>query len=121
MANRPARIRVVVTGVGVANPLGNTLEESWKNALAGRSGIANITRFNTEAYDVKFAGEVKNLNLDDYIPKRAKKMDTFIHYSLAAAKMAMDHENLSCLRKWGAGWLYHWGWHGRSSFHRRTV
>lgn len=107
MVSRPARIskeqkRVVVTGVGAVTPLGNTLEESWKNALAGRSGIANITRFDTTNYDVKFAGEIKNFNIDDYIPKKEqKKMDAFIHYSLAASKMAMDQAKLTISSEMG--------------------
>ncbi len=98
MTARPAKEqrRVVVTGVGAITPLGLNCEESWKNALAGRSGIAPITRFNCEAYDVKFAGEVKGFNADNYIPKKEqKKMDIFIQYALAAAKMAMENANLT--------------------------
>ncbi len=88
--------RVVVTGVGAVSPLGLSIEESWKNALAGKSGIAKITRFNADNYDVRFAGEVKGFNPDLYIAKKEqKKMDTFIHYSLASTKMALEMAGLS--------------------------
>lgn len=87
--------RVVVTGVGAVTPIGLTAEESWKNALSGVSGIAPITRFNAEKFDVKFAGEVKNFNPDLYINKKdIKKMDLFIQYSLAASKMALNMAGL---------------------------
>jgi 3-oxoacyl-[acyl-carrier-protein] synthase II len=81
--------------VGALTPIGNTIEETWKNAIAGQSGIAKITKFPTEGFDVTFAGEVKGFNADAYVPKKEqKKMDLFIQYSLAAAKMALDAANL---------------------------
>lgn len=87
--------RVVVTGVGAVTPLGLTMEESWKNALAGKSGIAKITRFPTEGFDVTFAGEVKGFQADQYVPKKEqKKMDLFIQYSMASAKMALEQSGL---------------------------
>lgn len=87
--------RVVITGVGALTPLGNNLEDTWKSALAGRSGIAAITKFDTAQYDVKFAGEVKNFSADSYIEKKEqKKMDLFIQYAIASAKMAMDQSGL---------------------------
>lgn len=83
--------RVVVTGVGAVTPLGNSMEETWANLLEGKSGIGPITKFDTTNFDVKFAGEVKNFNADTYIPKKEqKKMDVFIHYAIAATKMALD-------------------------------
>lgn len=83
--------RVVVTGVGAVTPLGNSMAETWANLLEGKSGIAPITKFDTTAFDVKFAGEVKNFNADTYIPKKEqKKMDVFVHYALAATKMALE-------------------------------
>ena len=89
------RKRVVVTGIGAITPLGLNAEDSWKAALAGKSGIAPITKFNAEQFDVKFAGEVKGFNADLYVPKKEqKKMDTFIHYSLAASQMAMQMAKL---------------------------
>lgn len=87
--------RVVVTGIGAITPLGLTFEESWKTALAGKSGITKITKFNTEGFDVSIAGEVKGFNPDLYVPKKEqKKMDTFIHYSLACTQMALEMAQL---------------------------
>ena len=85
-----SRRRVVVTGLGLVSPVGNTVAEGWANLLAGRSGIDNITRFDASAFACKFAGEVKGFNVEDYIPgKEARHMDTFIHYGLAAAMQAV--------------------------------
>jgi 3-oxoacyl-[acyl-carrier-protein] synthase II len=85
----------VITGVGAVSPLGVTLAESWSNALEGRSGIARITKFDATNYDVTFAGEVKGFNADLYVEKKEqKKMDLFIQYALATAKMAFDLSGL---------------------------
>lgn len=93
-APRPQK-RVVVTGIGAVTPLGLTMEESWKNALAGQSGIAKITKFDTAGFDVTFAGEVKGFTPDAYIEKKEqKKMDTFIHYAMASTKMALEDAKL---------------------------
>ncbi|MEQ1878791.1 MAG: beta-ketoacyl synthase N-terminal-like domain-containing protein, partial [Bdellovibrionia bacterium] len=82
--------RVVVTGVGVVSPLGLNAEETWANALNGRSGIGRITRFDPANFDSQIAGEVRGFDPDPYIPKKEqKKMDTFIHYAIAAQHMAM--------------------------------
>ena len=90
-----SRRRVVVTGLGCVSPVGNTVTEAWTNLLAGRSGIAPITRFDTSAFSVKFAGEVKGLDLDAYIPpKEARAMDTFIHYGIVAALQAVADAGL---------------------------
>lgn len=87
--------RVVVTGIGALTPLGNTWNETWSQALAGKSGIATITKFPAENYDTKFAGEVKNFNPDSIIEKKElKKMDLFIQYALVATKMALEHSGL---------------------------
>ena len=94
---RPSKTqrRVVVTGVGAVTPLGNTIEESWTNAKNGKSGIAAITKFDTTGFDVTFAGEVKGFQPDLYIDKKEqKKMESFIHYSIAASKMAMEMAKL---------------------------
>lgn len=93
--------RVVVTGLGAVTPLGISAEESWKNALAGQSGIAPITRFPAETYDVRIAGEVKNFDSSLYIEKKEqKKMDQFIHYAMGATKMALDHSGLDPQGSW---------------------
>ena len=85
-----SRRRVVITGLGLISPVGNTVAEGWANLLAGRSGIDHITRFDASAFACKFAGEVKGFNVEDYIPgKEARHMDTFIHYGLAAAMQAV--------------------------------
>ncbi len=87
--------RVVVTGVGAITPLGNNIQESWAAAIEGKSGIGQITKFDTTGYDVTIAGEVKGFNADLYIDKKEqKRMDTFIHYSIAASKMAIDMAKL---------------------------
>ncbi|WP_413581530.1 beta-ketoacyl-ACP synthase II [Bdellovibrio sp. HCB288] len=92
--------RVVVTGVGAVTPLGNTIEESWSNAKKGVTGIAPITKFDTTGFDVTFAGEVKGFNADQYIEKKEqKKMDEFIHYSIAASKMAVEMAKLELSEK----------------------
>jgi len=91
-----SRRRVVVTGLGIVSPVGNTVDEAWTNLLAGKSGIANITRFDASAINCHFAGEVKGLDLDQYIsPKEARTMDTFIHYGIAAAVQAVKDAGLS--------------------------
>lgn len=94
---RPAKPerRVVVTGMGLITPLGLNLSESWQGLLQGRSGIGKISAFDTTGFDTQIAGEVKGFNSDDYIPKKEqKKMDRFIHFSLAATKMALDDSSL---------------------------
>jgi len=91
-----SRRRVVVTGLGIVSPVGNTVDDAWANLLAGKSGIANITRFDASAINCHFAGEVKDLNLDLYIsPKEARAMDTFIHYGIAAAVQAVQDAGLN--------------------------
>ena len=91
-----SRRRVVVTGLGIVSPVGNTVDEAWAHLLAGQSGIANITRFDASAINCHFAGEVKGLNLDQYIsPKEARSMDTFIHYGIAAAVQAVQDAGLN--------------------------
>ena len=90
-----SRRRVVVTGLGLVCPVGNTVAESWANLIAGRSGIGAITKFDAANFACRFAGEVKNLALEDYISaKEARHMDTFIHYGLVAAFQAVHDAGL---------------------------
>ena len=90
------RRRVVVTGQGLISPVGNTVAEGWANILAGRSGIANITKFDASNFACRFAGEVKGFNVEDYFPaKDGRHMDTFIHYGLAASIQAVRDAGLS--------------------------
>jgi len=87
--------RVVVTGLGVLSPLGNTAEQTWENLLLGKSGISNIEHFDTSDYTTKFAGLVKDFKADDYMPrKEAKKMDLFIQYGIAAGIQALKDAGL---------------------------
>jgi 3-oxoacyl-[acyl-carrier-protein] synthase II len=90
------RRRVVVTGLGLITPVGNTVAEGWSNLLAGKSGIADITRFDASAFACRFAGEVKGFNVEDYIPaKEARHMATFIHFGMAAAIQAVQDAGLA--------------------------
>ncbi len=84
------RRRVVVTGLGHISPVGNTVEAGWANLIAGRSGIAAITRFDASGFPSRFAGEVKKFDINPYLSaKEARHMDTFIHYGLAAGIQAI--------------------------------
>lgn len=88
--------RVVVTGLGVVSPIGNTVQEFWKNLIAGNSGIGYISHFDTTDFATKIAGEVKKFNPDDYIIKRdVRRMDPFCHFALAAAKQAVENSLLT--------------------------
>jgi 3-oxoacyl-[acyl-carrier-protein] synthase II len=87
--SRSSNRRVVVTGLGCVSPVGNTVADAWNAILAGQSGIATITKFDATPFSTHFAGEVKNFNIEDYIPgKEARHMDTFIHYGVAAGMQA---------------------------------
>lgn len=90
-----SRRRVVVTGLGCVSPVGNTVSQSWAQLLAGQSGIDNLTKFDPSNFACKFAGEVKGLDLDAYIPpKEARAMDTFIHFGIVAALQAVADSGL---------------------------
>ena len=90
-----SRRRVVVTGLGLVSPVGNTVSEGWANLLAGRSGIADITKFDASALSVRFAGEVKGFEIEQYIAgKEARHMDSFIHFGMAAAIQAVQDAGL---------------------------
>ena len=87
--------RVVVTGMGIVSPIGNTLAAAWDSIQAGRSGIGPITHFDPSAYATRIAGEVRDFDAKSFLPpKDVKKMDTFIHYGLAACFQAMDDAGL---------------------------
>ena len=112
--------RVVVTGLGLISPVGNSVDEGWQNLLAGRSGIANITRFDASAFSCRIAGEVKGFKVEDWFSaKDARHMDIFIHYGLAASIQAIrdaglptndqlgedEAERIGCLVSSGIGGL----------------
>jgi len=87
--------RVVVTGLGSVTAVGLTVKESWQNILAGKSGVAPITVFDASDFSVRFGANVKNFDVESVMSrKEAKKMDTFIHYGIAAAKEAIEDSGL---------------------------
>ncbi|HED0390973.1 TPA: beta-ketoacyl-ACP synthase II [Yersinia enterocolitica] len=87
--------RVVVTGLGMLSPVGNTVESTWKAVLAGQSGISLIDHFDTSAYATRFAGLVKDFNCEEFISRKdARKMDAFIQYGIVAGMQAMQDSGL---------------------------
>lgn len=87
--------RVVVTGMGMLSPVGNSVEESWKNILAGKSGVETITAFDPSAFATTFSASVKNFDVTSIMSaKDARKMDSFIHYGMAAAIEAIEDSGL---------------------------
>jgi len=81
--------------MGIVSPVGNSVEESWSNILVGKSGINLLTNLETEGQSVKFGGSIKNFEITDYLkPKDAKKMDTFIHYGMAAGIQAIEDSGI---------------------------
>mgnify|MGYP002620444292 CR=1 FL=1 len=88
--------RVVVTGMGAVTPIGNNVEEFWKGIKEGKCGIDNITRFDTTNYKVKLAAEVKDLNLEDYMDKRAaRRLDRYSQLAMVAAKEVMADSGIN--------------------------
>jgi 3-oxoacyl-[acyl-carrier-protein] synthase II len=82
--------RVAITGLGLVSPIGSNVQESWRNLLAGKSGITRITRFDASPFASRIAGEVKDFDVSQYLsPKEARRVDTFIHYGLAAGIQAI--------------------------------
>ncbi|QYF92569.1 beta-ketoacyl-ACP synthase II [Massilia sp. PAMC28688] len=87
--SRSRNRRVVVTGLGCVSPIGNTIADAWSAALAGKSGITSITKFDPSPFSTHIAGEVKGFNVEQYLPgKDARHMDTFIHFGMAAGIQA---------------------------------
>lgn len=88
--------RVVITGLGCVSPVGNNIADTWAAILAGKSGIAAITKFDATPFTTHFAGEVKGFNIEDYIPaKEARNMDTFIHFGIAAGVQAFQDSGIT--------------------------
>ncbi len=87
--------KVVVTGLGLVSPVGNTVPQAWDNLLKGVSGVGPITRFDASGLTTRIAAEVKGFNAADWMPvKETRRSDTFIHYGLAATKMALEDAGL---------------------------
>ena len=118
-ANQRGR-RVVVTGMGAITPIGLNLDEFWKNALAGKSGVATITGFDPAQYDTKIAAEVKGFNPLEYLEKKElNRMDLFTQFALGAAQMAVKHSGINLEKEdrdrigvvFGSGIGGMWTWH----------
>jgi 3-oxoacyl-[acyl-carrier-protein] synthase II len=88
--------RVVVTGLGLISPVGNTVAEGWKNVRDGVSGIGPIEHFDASAFTTRFAGTIRNFDIGQYLePKEARKSDPFMHYGIAASMQAMQDSGLT--------------------------
>ena len=83
--------RVVVTGLGMVSPVGHTVNETWDNILAGKSGAARIETFDVSAYNTQFSASVKDLDVSQYLPaKDARKQDVFVQYGMVAGMQAFE-------------------------------
>jgi len=90
-----SRRRVVVTGLGMVSPVGNTVADTWQNILAGKSGVGMIEKFDASAFTTRFSAAIKDLEVGDYMPvKDARKMDPFIQYGMVAGIQAMEDSGL---------------------------
>ncbi len=91
MESPVSKRRVVITGLGIVSPVGNTVEQAWSNITAGKSGITTVENFDTTGFAVTIHGAVKDLDILDYLPRKdIKKMDPFIHYGMAAGIQAIE-------------------------------
>jgi len=87
--------RVVVTGMGIVSPVGHSLQTAWKNITEGKSGIDQLSHFDTEGFACTIAGEIRDLDVDNYIKKKdSRKMDPFMHYGIIAGVDAINDANL---------------------------
>ena len=86
--------RVVITGLGIVSPVGNTVTTAWENIISSKSGITRITRFDASNFASQIAGEVKDFDIQEYLSvKEARRMDTFIHFGMAAGIQAMPKKS----------------------------
>jgi 3-oxoacyl-[acyl-carrier-protein] synthase II len=91
-----AKRRVVVTGLGLISPVGNSVSEGWRNVRDGKSGIRPIDTFDVSAFSTRFAGTIVDFDVTQYMePKEARKCDPFIHYGIAASKQAIDDSGIT--------------------------
>jgi len=91
-----AKRRVVVTGLGLISPVGNSVEEGWRNVRDGKSGIRPIDAFDVSAFSTRFAGTIVNFDVTQYMePKEARKCDPFIHYGIAATRQAIEDSGIT--------------------------
>ncbi|MDA3860584.1 MAG: beta-ketoacyl-ACP synthase II [Melioribacteraceae bacterium] len=115
--------RVVITGLGAITPIGNTVEEFWNGLVEGKNGAGLITKFDTEGFATKFACEVKNFNVEEYISKKeAKRMDLYAQFAVASSTMAMEDANFNLesvdLERFGV--IYGSGIGGMQTFENQT-
>ena len=88
--------RVVVTGLGALTPIGNSVETFWSNAIAGKSGAAEITKFDASKFKTRFACEVKDFEIEKYLDrKEARKLDPFVQYAIAASDDAIADSGIN--------------------------
>lgn len=116
--------KVVITGMGALTPIGNTLDEYWKNLKAGTSGAAPIQSFDTTKFKTKFACELKNIDIHDHIPKsEARRYDPFTQYALIAAEEAVQHAGIDFekLNRNRIGVIWGSGNGGLQTFHNEVV
>lgn len=116
--------RVVVTGLGALTPIGNTVDEYWKNLLAGVSGAAPITRFDTEKFRTKFACEIKNFDPTQFIDKKeVKRLDRFAQYAMAASEEAVKDSGIDIekINKDRVGVIWASGIGGLDVFHEEII
>ena len=87
--------RVVVTGLGLVSPVGNTVDSSWKALVSGKSGIAPITKFDASEFTTRISGSVKDFDVEQYMSRKdARKMDLFIQYGMAAGIQAVEDSGI---------------------------
>lgn len=116
--------RVVVTGLGALTPIGNNLEEYWQGLISGKSGAAPITYYDTEKHKTKFACEVKNFNVEDFIDKKeARRMDKFAQYAIVASDEAIKDAGLVLeqLNKYKVGVIWGAGIGGLETFQEEVL
>lgn len=116
--------RVVVTGLGAVTPVGNTPEETWKNLVAGKSGAAPITQFDTTDFKTKFACEVKDLKVTDYLDrKEVRKMDRYTQLAMISAIQGVKDSGLDLEKedKTRIGVIYGVGIGGIQTFQEEVV
>lgn len=95
--------KIAITGLGIVSPIGNTVPEAWENVIAGKSGITQITHFDTSDFSSKIAGEVKEFEITEYLSaKEARRMDIFIQYGMAAAIQAVKDAGISDVTRFDA-------------------
>ncbi|MEQ7801570.1 beta-ketoacyl-ACP synthase II [Pedobacter sp. ASV1-7] len=117
--------RVVVTGLGAVTPVGNTVEEFWKNIVAGKSGVGAITKFDTSKFKTNFAAEVKDFDAEAYIDKKElKKYDVYTQYAIAASDQAikdagLDFENMPEVERYEVGVIWASGNGGIGTFEQQ--